>query len=173
LARPGRTPRLCPAHPPGLRRLGRGNEVRPRRPPGTRPQVLRVRRHPVRRQGADRLQAVRDRVHARDPDGRVHGVLGGRLRRALQLRPLPRRCRAVRSPAHPPLTLAPRCPPPQPPTPARSTFATATSTSATAPAADPWRSSSPTCSCAPSTTRRSPAATMVRCCPPPLQANAW
>jgi hydrogenase expression/formation protein HypD len=37
--------------------------------PGARPQGLRVRRHPARRQAAHRLQAVRHRVHARNPMG--------------------------------------------------------------------------------------------------------
>jgi hydrogenase expression/formation protein HypD len=34
---------------------------------------------------------VRHRVHAGEPDGLVHGVVGRRLRGALHLRPLPRR----------------------------------------------------------------------------------
>jgi hydrogenase maturation factor len=51
---------------------------------------LRVRRHPARGQAAHRLQAVRHRLHARQPDGLLHGVLRRRLRRPLRLRPLPR-----------------------------------------------------------------------------------
>jgi hypothetical protein len=58
--------------------------------PGARPQGLRMRRHPARREAPDRLQAVRHRVHARRTRWAVHGVLRGRLRGALHLRPLPR-----------------------------------------------------------------------------------
>src|SRR5208337_1969434 len=39
---------------------------------------------------AARLQAVRDGLHARHADGLLHGFAGGRLRGALDLRPVPR-----------------------------------------------------------------------------------
>ena len=57
---------------------------------GPRQSGLRVRRHPARRQEADRLQAVRHGLHAGNADGLLHGLGGRRLRRALDLRPLPR-----------------------------------------------------------------------------------
>ncbi len=53
-------------------------------------QGLRVRRDPARRQAACRLQGVRHRLHAGESAGQLHGVLGGRLRRALHLRQVPR-----------------------------------------------------------------------------------
>jgi hypothetical protein len=64
-------------------------------PGRARPQAVRVRRHPARREAAHRLQALRHRVHAREPDGQLHGVVRRRLRGALQLRafrdiPIPR-----------------------------------------------------------------------------------
>ena len=54
-----------------------------------RSQGLRVRRDPARREEADRLQGLRHGLHAREPDRLVHGVLRGRVRGALHLRPLP------------------------------------------------------------------------------------
>ncbi len=50
--------------------------------------ILRGVKKPVR------LQAVRHAVHAGDADGLLHGVLGGLLRRALDLWPLPRHRKA-------------------------------------------------------------------------------
>mgnify|MGYP002138024370 CR=1 FL=1 len=52
--------------------------------------LLRVRRDPARAQGAHGLQAVRHRLHAREPDGLVHGVVRRRSRGALHLRTVPR-----------------------------------------------------------------------------------
>jgi hypothetical protein len=54
-----------------------------RLPGGRRPPGLRVRRHPARRQAAAGLPDLRQRVHAGEPDRLVHGVVGGRLCRAL------------------------------------------------------------------------------------------
>ena len=59
-----------------------------RLPSGARPQGVRVRRHPARREEARRLQGVRHGVHAGESDRLVHGVLGRRVRRALHLRSL-------------------------------------------------------------------------------------
>ena len=56
---------------------------------------LRMRRDPARRQEAARLQAVRHRLHARDADGLVHGLVRRRLRGALDLWPLPRDAKAA------------------------------------------------------------------------------
>ena len=55
---------------------------------GRRQQGLRMRRDPARRQEADRLQGLRHRLHAREPDRLVHGVVRRCVRRALHLRPL-------------------------------------------------------------------------------------
>src|SRR4051794_3907670 len=44
----------------------------------------------ARGEEAGGVQVVRDRLHAGDADGLLHGVAGGRLLRALDLRPLPR-----------------------------------------------------------------------------------
>ncbi len=76
--------------PRAVRGARRRAQVRPRLPAGAGQQGLRVRRDPARREAPGRLQAVRRRVHAGDADGLVHGVLRGRVRRALLLRPLPR-----------------------------------------------------------------------------------
>jgi hydrogenase maturation factor len=76
--------------PPRLRRLRRRAAFRPRLPRRARPQAVRVRRHPAWREAARRLQAVRHRLHTREPDGLVHGVLRRRLRGALLVRALPR-----------------------------------------------------------------------------------
>ena len=70
------------------------------------------------------------RLHAGNADGLLHGVLGGLLRRALDLWPLPR-CRAKRESR---LMNAPRLERPE-----NSISGTAGSTSRTAPAAAPWR----------------------------------
>ncbi len=51
---------------------------------------LRMRRDPARRQEAARVQAVRHALHARHADGLLHGLAGGRLLRALDLRAVPR-----------------------------------------------------------------------------------
>jgi hypothetical protein len=90
MARPGRGALQRAEDPPGLRRVRRRAPLRPRLPGRARPQAVRVRRHPARREAADRLQALRHRVHAREPDGLVHGVERRRLRGALHLRTLPR-----------------------------------------------------------------------------------
>src|SRR5574340_1104572 len=50
-----------------------------------------MRRDPARREKARRLQIVRHALHAGNADGLLHGVVGRLLRRALDLRPLPRR----------------------------------------------------------------------------------
>ena len=60
---------------------------------GRRQQGLRMRRHPARREAPARLQGVRHRVHAGEPDRLVHGVVRRRLRGVLQLRALPRDAR--------------------------------------------------------------------------------
>ena len=69
-------------------RVRRRGALRHHLPVGARQQGLRVRRDPARRQEADRLQGLRHRLHAGEPDRLVHGLVGGRLRRALHLRPL-------------------------------------------------------------------------------------
>ena len=51
-------------------------------PGGGQPR-LRVRRHFARCQEADRLQAVRNGMHARDADGLLHGLVGRRVRRPI------------------------------------------------------------------------------------------
>ena len=68
--------------------LRRRAALRARDPLGGRQQGLRMRRHPARREASARLQDVRHRVHAREPDRLVHGVVGRRVRGVLQLRPL-------------------------------------------------------------------------------------
>ncbi len=70
------------------RELRRRGALRHRVPLGARQQGLRMRRDPARREEADRLQGVRHRLHAGESDRLVHGVLRGRLRGALHLRPL-------------------------------------------------------------------------------------
>ena len=54
---------------------------------GGRPQGLPVRRGAEGRHQAVGVQGVRHRLHAGDADRHLHGVVGGRLRRVLQLRP--------------------------------------------------------------------------------------
>ena len=49
-------------------------------------------------EAAARMQAVRHGLHARDADGLVHGVARGRLRRALDLWPVPRAARRAGRP---------------------------------------------------------------------------
>ena len=73
-----------------VRRLRRGASLRPRREARQRQSGVRVRRDPARRQGAAGMQAVRRGLHARHADGILHGVARGRLRGALDLRPVPR-----------------------------------------------------------------------------------
>src|SRR5262245_8166286 len=76
--------------PPRVRRLGRGGPLRDPGCPRSRSQGLPVRRGAEGRHQAVGVQGVRHRLHARPPDRHLHGLLGGRLRRLLQLRP-PRR----------------------------------------------------------------------------------
>ena len=52
-----------------------------------RPEGVPVRRGAQGRHQAVGVQGVRHRLHARDADRHVHGVVRGRLRRLLQLRP--------------------------------------------------------------------------------------
>ena len=92
MARPGRGALQRTAHPRGLRRLRRRAALRARDPLGRRQQGLRMRRHPARREAPARLQGVRHRLHAREPDRLVHGVVRRRVRGVLQLRPLQGRC---------------------------------------------------------------------------------
>ena len=56
---------------------------------GGRPEGLPVRRGAEGRHQAVGVQGVRHRLHAGDADRHVHGVVGGRLRGLLQLRPPP------------------------------------------------------------------------------------
>ena len=56
-----------------------------------RPQGVPVRRGPQGRDQAVGVQGVRDGLHAGDADRHVHGVVGGRVRGVLQLRPPPPR----------------------------------------------------------------------------------
>ena len=71
-----------------LRALRRRGALRHRLPVGPGQQGLRVRRDPARREEAGRLQGIRHRLHARQSDRLVHGVVRRRVRRALHLRPL-------------------------------------------------------------------------------------
>ncbi|CAA9242978.1 MAG: [NiFe] hydrogenase metallocenter assembly protein HypD, partial [uncultured Actinomycetospora sp.] len=61
-----------------------------------RPEGVPVRRGAQGRPRALGVQGLRHRVHPRDPDRHLHGVLGGRLRGLLQLRPLQPRTRPGR-----------------------------------------------------------------------------
>jgi len=76
----------------GLRRVRRRAALsgRGRSRAGGRSQGLRMRRDPARTQAPAGLQGLRHGVHTRQPDRRLHGVLRGRLRGALQLRALAR-----------------------------------------------------------------------------------
>ena len=56
---------------------------------------LRMPVHPARREKADRLQAVRHGLHARQPHRLLHGVIGRSVRGLLDLWPVPAAC-AVR-----------------------------------------------------------------------------
>ena len=76
---------------PQYARVRRRGALRHRVSVGAGQQGLRVRRDPARREGACRLQGVRHRLHARESDRLVHGVLGGRVRGALHLRPIQER----------------------------------------------------------------------------------
>ena len=69
--------------------VGRRAALRGARRAGRRPQGLPVRRGAQGRHQAVGVQGVRHRVHARDADRHLHGLLGGRLRGVLQLRPPP------------------------------------------------------------------------------------
>ena len=76
------------------RRVRRRGALRDRIPLGARQQGVRMRRDPARREEADRLQGVRHRLHAGEPDRLVHGVVRRRVRRALHVRALQRRARS-------------------------------------------------------------------------------
>ena len=70
-----------------VRRLRRRAALRRARRAGRRSQGVPVRRGAEGRHQAVGVQGVRHRLHARDADRHVHGVVGGRLRGLLQLRP--------------------------------------------------------------------------------------
>ena len=78
------------------RRCGCATSTRPSTPSGSsrargaggRPQGLPVRRGAQGRAETVGVQGVRHRVHAGDADRHLHGLLGGRLRGLLQLRPV-------------------------------------------------------------------------------------
>ena len=82
-----------PQAPPRVRRLRRRAPLRRARRAGRRPEGVPVRRGAQGRDQAVGVQGLRDGLHAGDPDRHVHGVLGGRLRGLLQLRPPPPRRR--------------------------------------------------------------------------------
>ena len=63
---------------------------------GAGQQGLRMRRDSARREEARRLQGVRHRLHARQPDRLLHGLVGRCVRRALHVRPVQGRCRRRR-----------------------------------------------------------------------------
>ena len=69
-------------------RLRRRAALHDARRPGRRPEGLPVRRGAQGRAQAVGVQGVRHRVHARDADRHLHGLVGGRLRGVLQLRPV-------------------------------------------------------------------------------------
>ena len=73
--------------------VGRRAALRGARGAGRRPEGLPVRRGAQGRHQAVGVQGVRHRVHAGDADRHLHGVVGGRLRGLLQLRPPPSRGR--------------------------------------------------------------------------------
>ena len=84
----------------GLRRLRRRAALRRAGRPRRRPEGMSVRRGPEGRDQAVGVQGLRHRLHARAADRHLHGVVGGRLRRLLQLRPV--RARTARwSDGHP------------------------------------------------------------------------
>ncbi len=77
-------------HQAALRAIRRGSEVRDRVQVGAGQQGVRMRRDPARGEAAAGLQGVRHRLHAREPDRLVHGVLRRRLRGVLHVRQVPR-----------------------------------------------------------------------------------
>ncbi len=70
-----------------VRRLRRRAALRRARRARRRPEGVPVRRGAEGRHQAVGVQGVRHRVHTRDADRHVHGVVGGRVRGVLQLRP--------------------------------------------------------------------------------------
>ena len=79
-----------------LRRLRRRGALPGARRPGRGPKGVPVRRGAQGRDQAVGVQGVRHGMHAGAADRHVHGVLGGRLRRVLQLRPVRPRARGGR-----------------------------------------------------------------------------
>ncbi len=84
----GEVPYSALTHPRSLSRVRRGSPLRHRLPVGPRSQGLRVRCDPARREDSRAVQGVRHRVHPGPSARLVHGVGGGRLRRALFVRPI-------------------------------------------------------------------------------------
>ena len=77
----------------GLRRLRRRAPLRRAGRARRRPEGMSVRRGAEGRDQAVGVQGLRHRLHARAPDRHVHGVVRGRVRGLLQLRPLRARAR--------------------------------------------------------------------------------
>ena len=77
----------------GVRRLRRGAALRRTRRSRGRSQGLSVRGSAQGRHQAVGMQGLRHGMHARNSDRNVHGVIGGRLRRVLQLRSVASRSR--------------------------------------------------------------------------------
>ncbi len=94
--RPGRGAVQRAGDPRVVRGLRRRAQVRARNAQGAGQQGLRVRRHPARGEAPARLQDLRHGLHARESGRVVHGLQRRRVRRALQLRPLPGACRGRR-----------------------------------------------------------------------------